>query len=51
MIAHRLSLRAHWIKDGKLPPQDAPRLTVVLIAIVALVNVSATVLIFESWAS
>jgi hypothetical protein len=51
MIAPHLSLRAHWVKDGKQSPQDTPRFVVVLIAILALVNVSATVLMLEGWAT
>jgi hypothetical protein len=51
MIAPNLSLRAHWVKAGKQPPQATPRFVVVLIAIVALVNVSATVLMFGGWAT
>jgi hypothetical protein len=51
MTAPNLSLRVHWVKDGKQPPQDTPRFVVVLIAILALVNVSATVLMFGDWAT
>ncbi len=51
MIAPNLRLRAHWVKDGNHLPQDTPRFVVVLIAILALVNVSATVLMFGDWAT
>jgi hypothetical protein len=51
MIAPHFGLRAHWVKDGKQPPQDPPRFVVVLIAILAFVNVSATVLMFGHWAT
>jgi hypothetical protein len=51
MIAPHLSLRTHWIKADNQPPQDTPRFVVVLIAILALVNVSATVLMFGDWAT
>lgn len=51
MIAPNLSLRGHWVEDDKQPPQDTPHFVVVLIAIVALVNVSATVLMFGDWAT
>ena len=51
MIAPNLSLRTHWVKDDNQPPQDTPRFVVLLIAILALVNVSATVLMFGDWAT
>ncbi|MBD2750184.1 hypothetical protein IC232_26310 [Microvirga sp. BT688] len=51
MIAPHLSLRTHWIKADNQPLQDTPRFVVVLIAILALVNVSATVLMFGGWAT
>jgi hypothetical protein len=51
MIAPHLSLRTHWIKADNQPSQDTPRFVVVLIAILALVNVSATVLMFGGWAT
>ena len=51
MIAPHLSLKAHWIKADNQPPQDTPRFVVVLIAILALVNVSATVLMFGNCAT
>ena len=49
MIAPNLSLRGQWIKADNQPPQDTPRFVVVLIVILAFVNVSATVLMFEGW--
>lgn len=51
MIAPNLSLRTHWVKHYNQPPQDTPRFVVLLIAILALVNVSATVLMFGDWAT
>jgi hypothetical protein len=51
VIAPHLSLRTHWIKADNQPPQDTPRFVVVLIAILALVNVSATALMFGDWAT
>jgi CHASE2 domain-containing sensor protein len=51
MIAPHLSLRSHWIKADNQPPQDSPRFVVVLIVILALVNVSATMLMFGGWAT
>ncbi len=51
MIAPNLRLRANWIRADNQPPQDPPRFVVVLIAILALVNVSATVLMFGGWAT
>jgi hypothetical protein len=51
MIAPHLSVTAHGPTVGNQPPQDTPRLMVVLIAILAFVNVSATVLMLGSWAS
>ena len=51
MIAPHLSPGTHWIKADNPPPQDPPRFVVVLIAILALVNVSATVLMFGDWAT
>jgi hypothetical protein len=51
MIAPHLSLRTHWIKADNQPPHDTPSFVVVLIAILALVNVSATVLMFGGWAT
>jgi hypothetical protein len=51
MIAPNLSLRTHWGKADNQPPQDTSCFVVVLIAIFALVNVSATVLMFGRWAT
>jgi hypothetical protein len=51
MIAPHLSLTAHRPTVGNQLSQDTPRLMVVLIAILAFVNVSATVLMLGSWAS
>jgi hypothetical protein len=51
MIAPHLRLRAPWVKAGKQPPQDTPRFVVVLIAILALVNVPAIVLMFGNCAT
>jgi hypothetical protein len=51
MIAPNLSLKTHWIKADNQPPQDTPRFVVVLIAILAFVNVAATVLMFGDWAT
>ncbi|MBL0407835.1 hypothetical protein JKG68_28420 [Microvirga aerilata] len=51
MIAPKLSVRAHWVTDDSQLPQDTPRFVVVLIAILALVNVSATVLMIGDWAT
>jgi hypothetical protein len=51
MTAPNLSLRTHWIKADNQPPHYTPRFVVVLIAILALVNVSATVLMFGGWAT
>ena len=51
MTAPHLSSRGYRAKDGKQPPQDTAGFVVVLIAILALVNVSATVLMFGGWAT
>jgi hypothetical protein len=51
MATPHLSLGSHWIKADNQPPQDTPRFVVVLIAILALVNVSASVLMFGGWAA
>ncbi len=51
MIAPNLSVRDHWVKASKQPPQDTPRIVVVLIAILTLMNVAATVLMFRDWAT
>ena len=51
MIAPNLRLRIHWAKDDNHLPQDTPRVLVALIVILALVNVSATVLMIGDWAT
>ncbi|KLK90745.1 hypothetical protein AA309_23845 [Microvirga vignae] len=51
MIASNLHLRVHWSRDRGRQRQEFPRLTVVLVIVLALVNVSATVLMAGSWAS
>jgi hypothetical protein len=51
MIASNLHLRVHWSRDRGRQPQEFPRLMVVLVIVLALMNVSATVLMVGSWAS
>ena len=51
MLASHLHLRVHWSRDRGRQPQESPRLMVVLVVILALVNVSATMLMAGSWAS
>jgi hypothetical protein len=51
MIASNLHLRVTWSKDRDRQSQELPRLMVVLVVVLALVNVSATVLMAGSWAS
>jgi hypothetical protein len=51
MIASNLHLRVNWSKDRDRPPQEFPRLMVMLVLVLAFVNVSATVLMIGSWAS
>ncbi|MPR13077.1 hypothetical protein [Microvirga tunisiensis] len=51
MIASNLHLRVHWARDRDRQPQEFPRLMLVLVVVLALVNVSATVLMAGSWAS
>jgi hypothetical protein len=51
MIASHLNLSANPSRDGDRQPQEFPRLMVVLVVVLALVNVSATVLMAGSWAS
>ena len=51
MIASSLSPKLVWPKDAARQTQEFPRLTVLLVVILALVNVSATVLMARSWAS
>ena len=51
MLASNLHLRVHWSRDRGRQPQESPRLMVVLVVILALLNVSATMLMAGSWAS
>jgi hypothetical protein len=51
MIASNLHLRINWSRDRGRQPQEFPRLVLVLVVVLALVNVSATVLMAGSWAS
>ena len=51
MIAPPLKLRVSWLEDGKRQPRADPRLMAVLVVILALVNVSAAVVMVETWAS
>src|SRR5688572_9412022 len=51
MLASNLHLRVHWSRDRGRQPQESPHLMVVLVVILALVNVSATMLMAGSWAS
>ena len=51
MLASNLHLRVHWSRDRSRQPQEFPRLMVGLVIVLALVNVSATVLMVGSWAS
>jgi hypothetical protein len=51
MIASGLSPGVVRSKDADRQPWEFPRLTVMLVVILALVNVSATVLMAGSWAS
>ena len=51
MLASNLHLRVHRSRDRGRQPQEFPRLMVVLVVVLALVNVSATVLMVGSWAS
>ena len=51
MLASNLHLRVHWSRDRDRQPQEFPRLMVGLVIVLALVNVSATVLMVGSWAS
>ncbi len=45
------SARSAWYRDANRQPREFPRLTVMLVVILALVNVSATVLMAGNWAS
>jgi hypothetical protein len=51
MIASNLHLRVRRSRDRGRRPQEFPRLMMALIVVLALVNVSATVLMAGSWAS
>ena len=51
MLASNLHLRVHWSRDRGRQPQEFPSLMVVLVIVLALVNVSATVLMAGDWAS
>ncbi len=51
MIAPPLKLRVSWSEDANRQPRAVPHLMVVLVVILALVNVSATVVMVEAWAS
>ena len=53
MLASNLHLRVHWSRDRGRQPQEQefPRLMVVLVILLALVNVSATVLMAGNWVS
>jgi hypothetical protein len=51
MIGSNLHLRVIWSRDRGQQPQEFPRLMMVLVIVLALVNVSATVLMAGSWAS
>jgi hypothetical protein len=51
MIASNLNLRVSRSMDQGRSPQEFPRLMVALVVVLALVNVSATVLMAGSWGS
>ena len=51
MIAPSLNLNVSCPNNADRQPQEVPRLLAVLVVILALVNVSATVLMVGSWAS
>jgi hypothetical protein len=51
MIASTPHLRVYWSRDRGQQVQEFPRLLVVLVIVLALVNVSATVLMAGRWAS
>ncbi len=51
MLASNLHLRVPWSRDRGQQPQEFSRLIVVLVVVLALVNVSATVLMAGRWAS
>jgi hypothetical protein len=51
MLASNLHLRVYWSRDRGRQSQEFPRLMVALVIILALVNVSAIVLMFGDWAT
>jgi hypothetical protein len=51
MAISNLHLRVHGSRDRSRQPQEFPRLMVVLVVVLALLNVSVTVLMVGSWAS
>lgn len=51
MIASNLHLRVDWARDRARQPREFPCLVLILVILLALVNVSATVLMAGSWAS
>jgi hypothetical protein len=51
MIASNLHLRVNGSRDRGRQPHEFPCLVMVLVVVLALVNVSATVLMAGSWAS
>ena len=51
MIAPNHKLGVSWSKDGTRQPQEGHHLMAVLVVILALVNVSITVVMVETWAS
>jgi hypothetical protein len=51
MIASNLHLRVNWSRNRGRQPHEFPRLMIVLVVVLALVNVSATMLMAGSWAS
>ena len=51
MLASNLHLRTEWSRDRGRQPREFSRLAMVLVVVLALVNVSATVLMAGNWAS
>jgi uncharacterized ion transporter superfamily protein YfcC len=51
MVASNLNLTVYRSRDRERRPLELPRLMVVLVIVLALVNVSATVLMAGSWGS
>lgn len=51
MIASSLSPKIAWLNDADRQPREFPRLMVLLVVTLALVNVSATALMAGSWVS